>query len=162
MVGCRRDAPANRAPGIGVFSKILFSAFPKEKIFMNITSRQFLSIGMLSLLAGIAFGLSMAISGNFDQIPTHAHVMLVGWASATLFGLVYHQFPETAVRRPARLHAALHLVGLVVMIYGVHRFHAGDPTGGEPFAAGGAMIFGAGSLVFVVTMLATLWRRGAA
>lgn len=129
---------------------------------MSGTSRQFISIGIVFLLLGIVIGLFMAMSGNHGQIPTHAHVMLAGWASSVLFGLVYQHYPAVAARWPARVHLVAHLVGLLAMSFGLARIYGGDIAGGEPFAAVGSLLFAAGALVFALTILLAMWRPAAA
>lgn len=126
---------------------------------MTTTSKQFLTIGILFLLLGIIFGLSMAMSNDHSQTPTHAHVMLAGWATSTLFALVYNQFPAVAERIFARIHVVVHFVGLAAMVYGLRKIYSGDIPGGEPFAAAGSMIFALGALGFAVMILLAMWKR---
>ena len=38
---------------------------------------------------GIMLGLHMAMSHNHGQMPTHAHILVIGWVSFAIFGLFY-------------------------------------------------------------------------
>lgn len=74
---------------------------------MNRIDIMFLLLAAISLVAGVAMGVYMAASHDFQLMPVHAHINLVGWASLALFGLVYRAFPELGGNRLARLHLLL-------------------------------------------------------
>ena len=42
--------------------------------------RLFLRIAVVYVLAGMALGIFMAMSDDHSQMPTHAHMNLMGWA----------------------------------------------------------------------------------
>lgn len=65
----------------------------------------FLLTAALSLLAGVAMGLSMGATHDYALRPIHAHTNLVGWVSIALFGLTYRGY-RTHIRTSA---ATLHL-----------------------------------------------------
>lgn len=65
----------------------------------------FLLTAALSLLAGVAMGLSMGATHDYALRPVHAHTNLVGWVSIALFGLTYRGY-RTHIRTTA---ATLHL-----------------------------------------------------
>ena len=44
----------------------------------------------------------MGITQDYAQMPTHAHLLLIGWVSFALFGLFCHQFPVAADVLPNR------------------------------------------------------------
>lgn len=86
---------------------------------MNI-SRNFILVGGLYLLVGLALGMHMSASGNHAAAPAHAHINLLGFTLMTVFGLVYKVYPAMADGRLALVHFLLHLVGslvLLVMLY---------------------------------------------
>jgi len=58
--------------------------------------RLFLRIAVVYVLAGMALGIFMAMSDDHSQMPTHAHMNLMGWASMALYAVVYRVWPETA------------------------------------------------------------------
>ena len=49
---------------------------------------------VLFVIAGMVWGLVMAISENRATFPAHAHRNLLGWVSPFLFGVFYHLRPE--------------------------------------------------------------------
>jgi cbb3-type cytochrome oxidase subunit 1 len=77
---------------------------------------RFLKIAVVYLLIGAILGLGMGIAQNFALVPVHAHVLLLGWASLALAGLVYHLYPAASTTRLARIHFWLHNLGLPVFM----------------------------------------------
>lgn len=65
---------------------------------------QFLLLAALLLISGVILGIVMGARQDFQLAPVHAHINLVGWASLSLFGLVYRAYPELAERKLAKLH----------------------------------------------------------
>lgn len=82
---------------------------------MNI-SRNFMLIGALFLLIGIAMGMFMGGSGDHTFAPVHAHINLVGFTLMTIFGLTYRLIPAMASGMLARVHFWLHALGTTVMV----------------------------------------------
>ena len=77
---------------------------------------RFLKIAVVYLLIGALLGLGMGIAQNFALVPVHAHLLLLGWASLALAGLVYHLYPVASTTRLARIHFWLHNLGLPVFM----------------------------------------------
>lgn len=69
---------------------------------------RFLKIAVVYLVIGAALGLFMGITQKFVLAPVHAHLLLLGWASLALAGLVYHFYPVAGETRLARVHFWLH------------------------------------------------------
>jgi cbb3-type cytochrome oxidase subunit 1 len=76
----------------------------------------FLKIAVVYLFLGALLGLIMGITQNFALVPVHAHVLLLGWASLALAGVVYHLYPAASTTRLARIHFWLHNLGLPVFM----------------------------------------------
>ncbi|MBS0527152.1 MAG: hypothetical protein JSS04_26225 [Proteobacteria bacterium] len=104
---------------------------------------------VLCVIAGMAWGLQMAISDDHSAFPAHAHLNLVGWVSLFLIGIYYRLHPALERARSAHLQVWSWLVGTVVMAIGVGLVHTGTEAG-EPLAA-------AGSLMVFVSMLLFAW-----
>ena len=79
----------------------------------------FLKIAVVYLFVGAALGLAMGIAQSFTLVPVHAHVLLLGWASLALAGLVYHFYPAASDNRLARYHFWLHNLGLPIFMVGL-------------------------------------------
>jgi hypothetical protein len=99
-----------------------------------------LRIAAVYLLVGVVLGLAMGITHRFEYAPIHAHLVLLGWASLGLAGVVYALYPHAAQTRLARVHFSL---------------RAGyAPT--EPAVAGGAVTTFVGIAAFVANVLGSV------
>ena len=72
----------------------------------------FLKIAVVYLFFGAALGIGMGIAQNFALVSVHTHLVLLGWSSLALAGLVYHFYPAASTTRLARMHFWLHNLGL--------------------------------------------------
>ena len=80
---------------------------------------RFLKIAVVYLVIGALLGFTMGITQKFVLVPVHAHVLLLGWASLALAGLVYHLYPAASTTRLARFHFWLHNIGLPLFMVGL-------------------------------------------
>jgi hypothetical protein len=80
----------------------------------------FLVLAALSLIVGVLLGITMAGSHDFQLMPVHAHVNLVGWASLALFGLTYRSYPDLKSGKLAVLHLALGGSGATLLPVGIY------------------------------------------
>lgn len=113
---------------------------------------RFLKIAVLYLVAGVWMGLFMGITQQFQYVPVHAHINLLGWASLGLIGLIYHVHPSAAQTRLARLHFWLHNVGLPIFMVSLFLQLSGHPEA-RPGIAAGAIITLAGIMLFAINLL---------
>ena len=104
-------------------------------------------LAVLCVLAGMLWGIHMAVSDDHSAFPAHAHLNLLGWVSLFLFGLYYRLHPVLERDRRAHIQVWSWLVGTVVMAIGVAMIHTGNASG-EPLAAGGSIIVLASMLLF--------------
>jgi FtsH-binding integral membrane protein len=102
---------------------------------------------VLIVLAGMAWGLQMAMTQDHAAYPAHAHLNLLGWVSLFLFGIFYHLHPELDRSRAALVQVGSWIVGTVVMTVGVGLVHTGH-SAAEPLAAVGSLIVFAAMLLF--------------
>lgn len=109
---------------------------------------------VLCVIAGMAWGLHMAMSQDHSAFPAHAHLNLVGWVSLFLIGIYYRLNPALERARSAHLQVWSWLVGTVVMAIGVGLVHTGT-LAGEPLAAGGSLIVFASALLFAWLLFRT-------
>jgi hypothetical protein len=116
---------------------------------MTGVARTFFIASFVFGVAGMLLGLSMAMSGNHGQMPTHAHIMVVGWLSFAAFGLFYHLFPVAAASMPARIHMWLAIVSLAVLVVSLYALLAGNP-GIEPVTA-------TASVAYLLSYLTFIW-----
>ena len=104
-------------------------------------------VAVLMVVAGMIWGIIMAISHDHSAMPAHAHLNLLGWVSLFLFGVFYHLHPAIDRSRAALVQVAVWIVGTVILTFGVGLLHTGHDIG-QPFAAGGSFIVLASMLQF--------------
>jgi cbb3-type cytochrome oxidase subunit 1 len=106
-------------------------------------------LAVLCVLAGMLWGIHMAVSDDHSAFPAHAHLNLLGWVSLFLFGIYYRLHPALERAKSARLQVWSWLAGTVVMAIGVAMVHTGK-LAGEPLA-------GIGSIIVLASMLLFAW-----
>jgi hypothetical protein len=107
------------------------------------------NVAVLFVLAGMAWGMQMAATGDHSAYPAHAHLNLLGWVSLFLIGIYYRLHPALERARLAFVQIWVWIVGVIVQAIGVGLVHTGSAEA-EPAAAGG-------SLLVVVSMLLFGW-----
>ena len=83
---------------------------------MNTLSNNFLRLGVLFALCGVALGYGMGASGDHTLATVHAHINLLGWVSMFLYGLFYRAVPAAAAGLLPRLHFWCAVLGFLIMI----------------------------------------------
>lgn len=108
---------------------------------------------VLCVVVGMLWGIQMAVSGDHLLASAHAHLNLVGWVTLALFAVYYRLTPAAASSRLARIHTAVAILAVVVMVPGI----ALVINGGSPmFASTGAFL----ALVSMALFLITVLRHG--
>jgi hypothetical protein len=80
----------------------------------------FLLLAVLCLIVGLTMGIGMGIAHDFQLMPVHAHLNLVGFVAMAIFGLTYRAYPVLARSRLALPHLVLSSVGAVVFPVGIY------------------------------------------
>jgi hypothetical protein len=125
---------------------------------MNRLDLKFLLLGAIMLTAGVTLGVVMGIRHDFSLAPVHAHINLVGWASLTLFGIVYKLYPEMARSRLAGLHFILAAPAAIMFPAGIALSILYD----RPLVAiVAALLWLAGVILFLIQMIALAFRPAA-
>jgi hypothetical protein len=96
---------------------------------------------VLFVLAGMVWGLQMAISDDHSAFPAHAHLNLLGWVSLFLFGIYYRLNPALDASRAAIVQVGIWCIGTVIMVIGVGLVHTGHESGDPIAAVGAIMVF---------------------
>lgn len=73
-------------------------------------------IALLYMLVGLVMGLVMAVSRDWTLMSVHSHVLLLGWVTMAISGIVYVTVPRCADRKLAALHFWGHNIGLPIMM----------------------------------------------
>lgn len=102
---------------------------------------------VLFVIAGMIWGIVMAISEDHSAMPAHAHLNLLGWVSLFLFGIYYKLHPSLEDAKSAIAQVWIWIIGTIVLAIGVAMVHTGHP-GGDPIAAIGSFIVLLDTLLF--------------
>ena len=79
-------------------------------------------------LVAVSIGLGMGMTHDFRLVALHAHLNLLGWVSAVLFGLVLERVPALAGTRLARIHFVVWQAAVPVMMAGLAGLLLGHPA----------------------------------
>lgn len=110
---------------------------------------RFLKIAVVYLLLGALMGGYMGFTQKFALAPVHAHLLLLGWASLALAGLVYHLYPAAAATLSARIHFWLHNLALPVFMVALLMLLTGNEGAGPIVGISSAVVIV--GLVFFAT-----------
>jgi hypothetical protein len=102
---------------------------------------------VLMVVAGMIWGMVMAITEDHSTFPAHAHLNLLGWVSLFLFGIYYHLHPAIDRHRLAFAQVCIWILATVVLTVGVALVHSGRAAG-DPIAAIGSIVILADMLLF--------------
>ncbi len=124
---------------------------------MQGVARNFFTLAIVYAICGMILGLSMAISQDHSQMPTHAHIMVLGWVMSSVFAFFYHLVPAARASRLAQVHFWLTALSGVVLVVGLFIMIGGNP-GIEPVVATASMVFFAATLLFAWIALTAMWK----
>jgi hypothetical protein len=109
-------------------------------------------IAALYLMVGLALGLGMAVGRDFSLVAVHSHVLLLGWATLGITGIVYLVLPRCAGTRLAAGHFWLHNLGLPVMMVSLAAETLGERRA-EPLVGVGSILVVVGLALFTLNVL---------
>ncbi len=113
---------------------------------------KFIRIAVIYLLIGACVGLGMGMSQQFTLAPVHAHLLLLGWASMALAGLIYHWYPAAGATLLARIHFWVHNLALPVFMVSLGFLLTGTQAA-MPFVAGAATFMLVGLALFAANVI---------
>jgi len=114
---------------------------------------KFLKIAVVYLFVGACLGLGMGITQKFTLVPVHAHLLLLGWASLALAGVVYHFYPAASTTRMAQVHFWLHNLGLPVFMIALAYLLTTNAEGATPVVGIAATAVVIGLCLFMINVL---------
>jgi len=117
---------------------------------------KFLKIAVVYLFVGACLGLGMGITQKFTLVPVHAHLLLLGWASLALAGVVYHFYPAASTTRMARVHFWLHNLGLPVFMIALAYLLTTNGEGATPVVGISATVVVIGLCLFMINVLVNI------
>jgi len=101
------------------------------------------------VIAGMIWGIIMAISEDHSAMSAHAHLNLLGWVSLFLFGIYYRLHPSLEGARSAIVQVWVWIAGTIILAIGVGLVQTGHAIG-DPIAA-------VGSVAVLLDMLLFAW-----
>lgn len=122
--------------------------------------KAFFASALVYGVLGMLLGLHMGISKNHAQMPTHAHIMVVGWLSFAVFGLFYAHYENAVSRVLARLHLWLAQISFAGLTMGLWLLYSGQSQY-EPIVALSSMAYAISFLVFVAVAIPVMRARPA-
>ena len=127
---------------------------------MNV-STWFFRFGVLAVLCGMGLGMWMGEQENFTLAPVHAHLNLVGFVLPFIFGFFYRSFPAVADGLLPRIHFALSILGVLMMIPSLAFLLLGDKTY-VPVLLAGEVSTALGMLIFAIQVYRGTGKSAAA
>ena len=124
---------------------------------MQGVARNFFTMAVIYSIVGMMLGLSMAMSHDHSQLPTHAHIMVLGWVMSAVFAFFYHLVPAARASRLASIHFWLAAISSIGMVVGLFVLYGGNPSI-EPLLAVSALAYFAATLLFAFIAFSALWR----
>lgn len=109
----------------------------------------FIAVGAVLALAGMAWGIEMAITQDHSMAPGHAHNNLIGFVTMVIYGVYYKLVPAAAQTRLARVHFWVALLGALTIGIGVAMASSAQ---GEWLAQIASIATIVGMAIFVVTI----------
>jgi hypothetical protein len=82
-------------------------------------AHRLIRIAALYLVVGVCLGLYMGITQNFSLKPVHAHLLLAGWLSLAMAGVIYKLYPLASDTGLAKAHFWMHNLGLPMFMLGL-------------------------------------------
>ena len=87
----------------------------------------FAAIGATWLLVGMTLGIVMGARQDFQFMPVHAHINLIGFACHSIFGITYHQYPAMSSSRLAPYQFWIFVIATPVTLLGLIFTLTGGP-----------------------------------
>ncbi len=109
----------------------------------------FFAVAVVCITIGMAWGIQMSASADHSLSGAHAHLNLVGWVTMAMFGVYYTLTPQAADAVLARVHFAVALAGVVLMVPGIVM---AIREAGEAVVIAGSMLTMASMAIFLVTV----------
>ena len=115
---------------------------------------RFLRLAVLYALIGVALGIVMAASHDYNLKPVHAHLNLLGWVSLALFGFWYRSVPASAENMLAKIHFWLYNIAFPIQMTTLVLYRMGNKSI-EPVLALASMAVGIAFVCFAIN----LWKH---
>lgn len=78
---------------------------------MSNYAKWLIRISAVYSLIGAMLGSDLAGRKDYSMVPSHAHILVVGWLTLFAYGIFYYVFKEISMKKTAKLHAWTALLG---------------------------------------------------
>jgi hypothetical protein len=85
---------------------------------MQNIGRNFILLGLIWLICGMAYGIWMGITQHLNFANSHAHANLVGFVTSVLFGLIHQAYPQLRQSRLAIPQFVIYEIGALLLVLG--------------------------------------------
>lgn len=111
----------------------------------------FIWLATLYFVIGVLMGIGMSMAHNYQLMPSHAHINLLGWVSLALFGCIYKAWPALSTSRLASLHFWTYNLALPPMMLFLIMYRLGN-AGIEPALAATSLLATLGTGLFAINV----------
>ena len=119
-------------------------------------ARRHVYLGLFYTFIGLVLGIIMAATQDHGQMPTHAHIMLLGGVMSILYGVVFHLWISENLKKLANAQMLTHHLGAIGIITGLYFLYRGGevPAFVEPMLG----VFSVIALIGAVLALVIFWK----
>lgn len=119
---------------------------------MQRMDRNYIMIGLVWVIIGMAFGTWLGASNHMNYANSHAHMNLLGFVASVLFGLLHFAYPGLRLSRLSVAQFIVYELGVLILIIGKILVDGGQET---PLLPIGALITIAGAIMMLVMFART-------
>lgn len=120
--------------------------------------KAFFTSALVYGVLGMLLGLHMGMSHDHGQMPTHAHIMVIGWLSFAVFGLFYSAYAQAVPRLLSQVHFWLAQISFLALVVGLWLVYSGR-TEYEMVPAVSSTAYAVSFLVFAVVAISAMRTR---
>ncbi len=114
----------------------------------------FILLAVICLIGGVSMGIVMGAAHDFQFVPVHAHLNLLGWTSLALFGLTYKAYPALKNSWLATAHLILSGSTAIIFPIGIYVSIAHQ---NPALAIGASFVALGGILIFLANLVRVLF-----
>jgi hypothetical protein len=92
---------------------------------MRKIDQAYIFCGLLWVVFGMAYGIWIGITEQFNFANSHAHANLVGFVTSMLFGFLHRAYPAMATSRFASPQFLVYQIGALLLVLGKMMVDAG-------------------------------------
>ncbi len=117
--------------------------------------RKFTLSGLLYAVLGLALGIHMGASGDHTQMPTHAHIMLLGFVVTFIYGVCHKLWLGNTMPKISIIQFYVHHIGTLVLLTGLFLLYGGFIAAEkiEPILASASIVVWIGMILMMLLFI---------